>query len=96
MYCRLLSFLTKNGILDDAQHGFREGKPTETATHVFLENIQEAIEKKKHLIGIFFDLSKAYDVLDHKILLFKLSTYGVRDLVNQWFTSYLSNRKQYV
>ena len=53
-------------------------------------------EKKKHLIGIFFDLSKAYDVLDHKILLFKLSTYGVRVLVNQWFTSYLSNRKQYV
>ena len=77
-------------------HRFREGKSTETATHAFLKNIQEAIEKKKHLIGIFFDLSKAYDVLDHKILLFKLSTYGVRGLVNQWFTSYLSNRKQYV
>ena len=67
IYSRLLSFLTKNGILNDAQHGFREGKSTETAIHAFLKNIQEAIEKKKHLIGIFLDLSKAYDVLDYKI-----------------------------
>ena len=96
MYSRLLSFFTKNGILNEAQHGFRKGKSTETAIHTFLENIQEAIEKKKHLIGIFLDLSKAYDVLDHKILLYKLNTYGVRGLANQWFTSYLSNRKQYV
>jgi len=50
----------------------------------------------KYLIGIFLDLSKAYDVLDHKILLFKLNTYGVRGLANQWFTSYLNNSKQYV
>jgi hypothetical protein len=43
-----------------------------------VENIQKAIEKKINLIGIFFDLSKAYDVLDHKILLFKLDAYGIR------------------
>jgi hypothetical protein len=96
MYCRLMSFVTKNGILNDAKHGFREGKSTETASHAFLENIQKATENKMHLIGIFFDLSKAYNVLDHKILLFELNTYGIRSLVNQWFTSYLCNRKQYV
>jgi hypothetical protein len=96
MYNRLLVFLTKNGILNNAQHGFRKGKLTETATHAFIENIQEALEKKKHLIGVFLDLSKAYDVLDHKILLYKLNTYGIRGLANQWITSYLSNRKQYV
>ena len=45
MYSRLLSFLTKNGILNNAQHGFREEKSTETAIHAFIENIQEAIEK---------------------------------------------------
>ena len=45
MYSRLLSFLTKNSILNDAQHGFQEGKSTETAIHAFIENIQEAIEK---------------------------------------------------
>jgi len=90
-----MSFVTKN-ILNEAQHGFREGKSTETATHAFLENIQKATEKKIYLIGIFFDLSKAYDGLDHKILLFKLDAYGIRGHVNQWFKSYLCNRKQYV
>jgi retron-type reverse transcriptase len=50
---------------------------------------------KPHWI-FFFDLSKTFDVLDHKILLCKLNGYGIRGLVNQWFTSYLSNRKQYV
>jgi len=91
-----MSLVTKNGILNDTQHGFHEGKSTETAIHAFLESIQKAIEKKMHLLGIFFDLSKVYDVLDHKILLSKLNTYGIRDLVNQWFKSYLCNRKQYV
>jgi hypothetical protein len=46
MYSRFMAFVTKNGILNDAQHGFREGKSTETATHAFFKNIQEAIEKK--------------------------------------------------
>jgi len=72
MYIRLMSFITSNNILNDSQHGFRKGKSTETAAQAFLENIQQAIEKKRHLIGIFFDLSKAYDILDHTILLSKL------------------------
>jgi hypothetical protein len=88
-------FIVKNNIVNDAQHGLREGKSKETATHAFLENIQKAIGKKINLIGIFFDLSKAYDVLERKILLFKLDAYGMRGNVNQWFKSYLSNRKQY-
>ena len=96
MYIRLMSFITDYNILNDSQHGFRVGKSTETAAHAFLENIQKAIDKKRHLIGIFFDLSKAYDVLDHEILLSKLDAYGIRGTVNQWFKTYLSNRKQYV
>jgi hypothetical protein len=43
------------------------------------------MEKMINLVGIFFDLSKAYVVLDHKMLLFKLDTYGIRGLVDQWF-----------
>jgi hypothetical protein len=93
MYNRLVSFITKNNILNDVQHGFHKGKSAETAAHAFLENIQKAIEKKINLIRIFFYLSKAYDVLDHKMLLFKLDTYGIRGLVNQWFKIYLCNRK---
>jgi hypothetical protein len=59
--------------------------------YAFLENIQKAIENKTNLIGIFFDLSKAYDVLDHKILFSKLDAYGIRGNVNQWFKTYICN-----
>ena len=68
----------------------------DTAIHAFLESILEAVDKKMHLLGIFFDLSKAYDILDHKILLSKLDTYGIRGIVNLWFKSYICNRKQCV
>ena len=51
-----MSFITDYIILNDSQHGFRVGKSKETAAHAFLENIQKAIDKKRHLIGIFFDL----------------------------------------
>jgi hypothetical protein len=47
-------------------------------------------------IGVFMDLSGAYDVLDHKLLLNKLNAYGIRGIANLWMESYLSNRKQYV
>jgi hypothetical protein len=97
MYNRLMSFITKNNILNDSQHEFHEGKLTEMAAQVFLEDIQKAVEKKINLIGIFFIyLSKAYDVLDHKILLYKLDAYGIRGIVNQWLKTYLCNQKQYV
>ena len=45
--------------------------------------------------GVFVDLEKAFDTLDHNILLHKLSHYGIRDIANHWFSSYLSNRKQF-
>ena len=85
--------MQKNDILNDVQHGFCEGKSTETAIHAFLENIQRAIKKRQTLLE-FFDLPKSYHVLDHKILIFKLEAYGIRGIVNQWFKSYLSSLKQ--
>jgi hypothetical protein len=62
----------------------------------FINNVQLAIENKMNPVGIFLDLSKAYEVLDHKILLGKLNTYGIRGLTNKWMESYLTNRKQSV
>jgi hypothetical protein len=53
-----MSFITKNNILNDAQHGSCDGKSTETATHAFLKNIKKAIEKKINLIGFFFSYQK--------------------------------------
>jgi hypothetical protein len=55
MYNSLISFVTKNNILTDAQNGFREKKSTETATDSFLESIQEAIDRGLHVTGISVD-----------------------------------------
>ena len=54
------------------------------------------IDKKNHSIGIFIDLSKAFDIIDHVLLCQKLEYYGIRGIALDWFTNYLSNRKQFV
>ena len=70
MYTRLTAFVAKNNILTEAQNRFREAKSTETAIHDFFESIHKRLQMKRlNLIGSFFDLSKAYDVLNHKTLL---------------------------
>ena len=71
MYNRLIVFIDGNGVLTEAQHGFRTKKSTETALQVFIKNVQEAIEKKINPTGIFLDLTKPYDVLNHRVLLSK-------------------------
>jgi hypothetical protein len=78
MYNRVVSFIGQNKIVTEAQHGFRINRSTETALQFFIESIQEAIDRKMNPIGIFLDLTKAYDVLNHKILLSKLDSYGIR------------------
>ena len=61
-----------------------------------VDQIRNAIENKKVVCGIFSDLSKAFDTVDHTILLKKLNHYGIRGVANKLIKSYLSNRKQYV
>ena len=73
-----------------------ESKSTETASHSFIQSVQEALDKHLHAVGIFFSLSKAYDVIHHNRLLDKLDSYGIRGSVNKWFQSYLANRTQFV
>ena len=58
--------------------------------------ITDDLDNKHHSLGIFLDLSKAFDTLNHDILLHKLNIYGIRGLANSWIKNYLSNRKQYV
>jgi len=57
--------------------------------------IQEALDKRVHTTEIFIDLTKVYDVLNHKLLLEKLSSCGIRGTTNSWFRSYWTNRRQF-
>ena len=61
-----------------------------------VENIQTQLDDGKYSAGVFVDLKKAFDTVDHNILLKKLHCYGVRGIANEWFASYLKNRKQFV
>ena len=73
MYHRITSFLYDKKILSEAQNGFRNGKPIDTAVQSYIERIQKALDKREHTIGLFIDLSKACDVLNHNLSLEKLS-----------------------
>lgn len=95
VYNRLISFLDKNNILYKRQFGFRKGYSTYMALIEFTNKIAEVFEKGEVLLGIFLDLSKAFDCIDHNILLSKLEHYGIHGIVLQWFKSYLENRTQY-
>ena len=72
VYNKLFDFLVRYQILFDSQYGFRAGHSTLHATLDFTKMIENAIEKNDFAIGIFCDLSKAFDTLDHKLLLAKL------------------------
>ena len=96
MYKRLIDFLDKRNILIENQFGFRSGRSTTHATMLITDKIQRAIEAKLYSCGIFLDLSKAFDTVDHNILLAKLEHYGIRGIANEWFRSYLTNRQQFV
>ena len=96
IYDKLFDFLVRYGILFKSQYGFRKGHSTTHAVLDFLKQITEAQEKGDECLGIFCDLSKAFDTINHELLLKKMEHYGIDGMSLQWFRSYLTNRKQYV
>lgn len=94
VFHRLHSFLTKFDILFKHQFGFRENHSTILAIIEITDNIKEELDKGNSVIGTYLDLSKAFDTVNHSILLNKLHHYGVRGIVHKWFESYLTGRKQ--
>ena len=93
---RTYSYLQKNKILYNSQYGFRPKHSTNDAITELITDITENLEDKTNTITTFLDLSKAFDTIDHNILLNKLEHYGLRGKSQKWFKSYLTNRKQYV
>ena len=96
MYNRLYLYLTENKILYPKQFGFQTGHSTEHAIVQLVDQILESFEYNKYTLGVFIDLSKAFDTVDHSILLKKLELYGVTDRNHSWFKNYLSNGKQFI
>jgi len=96
MFKRLLYFIRQCNLLSHNQFGFREGNSTADALLEFLDSASNSLDCKNTLISVFLDFSKAFDTVDHEILLKKMDHLGVRGVVNNWFGSYLYGRKQYV
>ena len=96
MAVRLNSYLELNEIIYPKQFGFRAGYSTTHSLIDIVENIRKTIETRKYGCGVFIDLKKAFDTVNHDILLRKLEHYGIRESASAWFKSYLSDRKQYV
>ena len=92
MYKRVFSFINRYDILYRSQYGFHSHHLCEQATQELLGRILQAKEDGHKVASIFLDLSKAFDTLDHDVLLLKLERYGIHSPSLNWFTSYLQDR----
>ena len=94
MYKRLKSFFEINGLFYESQYGFREKHSTQYALIDIVNRIQNNMDKGLFSCGVFIDLKKAFDTVDHDSLLDKLYRYGIRGIILEWFSSYLKGRSQ--
>ena len=96
VHIQLQAYFTNNDLLYHHQYGFREGCSTELALTEFIDRLNQMLDNNKIPFAIYMDLSKAFDTLDHSILLYKLRHYGIQNTELNWFSSYLTNRSQYI
>ena len=93
---RLDKFIDSHHLLNDSQYGFRSSRSTSMALMEVVEEITGCIDNKKHAVGVFIDLKKAFDTIDHGLLLKKMERYGIRGTALEWLHSYITNRQQFV
>lgn len=96
MRSRLVTFLDDNGVLSKHQFGFRSGRSTGDAVSEFLDYAYRSLDVKEYFLAVYLDFSKAFDTIDHDVLLSKMCHLGVGGLLLQWFRSFLTDRMQFV
>ena len=89
---RILQFLNKYDILCDEQYGFRPKHSTEHALIDAIDKLYSSLDDNKTCIGVFMDLSMAFDTVDHTVLLNKMHQYDIRGTIHNWINGYLSDR----
>jgi hypothetical protein len=94
MYHWLNKHFQIHSIFVTEQYGFRKGLSTINARHKLTEIILNAWNNSRYIAGVFCDLAKAFDCVNHELLLKKLQFYGIKSLLFEWFKSYLCNGKQ--
>ena len=94
IFSRLYKFATSKNIIYENQYGFRSHHSTSHAVNYSIDKITCNLENKNHVLGIFIDLSKAFDTICHEKLLSKLENYGIRGTPLALLQSYMANRKQ--
>ena len=93
IYTRTYKFLERSNLLYTSQYGFREGHSCENAVSELVSEVIKSRQEGLYTMSVFLDLSKAFDTLEHSVLLKKMEKYGIRGKCNEWFKSYLTNRK---
>ena len=96
VFIQVYDYFSKQKLLYDGQYGFRKIHSTELAAVELVDRIRLYLDKGQIPLSVFLDLSKAFDTLDHSILLTKLNFYVFSGSALMWFRSYLSNRQQFV